>query len=555
MGEVVQYRLWKSVSSEGACVFYLTCHFFWQWLAVLCLGVASLTAHAGNMSGGPPANASSAAEPSGSGSASAAPSSGAPAISQGQGSYVLKMCQHIPEFSLSQVVQRALQQDASIQLSREQVKQQQAQYRINWAALLPKLSVMAQHTSNVPQASSGSEAANPAAQAQLYEQVAKLSDQAGDTQAAAGLRQAAEAVQAQATQSAGASSFGVMPDQKVDTAFTISVPLFHPAALIQLRSGKLNVRSAQNRLQHTRSSTLLSAVQGFYAVETQQQQLRQAQAFVDTAQAHQTFVQERVHRGLRKAVELTRAQLQLQQALQALRQAQLNHQFAVGALGMLLGEDCFFHVRKPSSSLLKPDHTPPLQEVVQRSLQSRLDLRAKHMAVKSIRATYQSASFLFLPLVEFASQTRYSHADPVSSADPWSTSLSIKSTWSLFEGGRRFAQWSQASSLLRSERIGAHLLQRQVQGQARAAVHELQTRRQQVNTLETSLELAKQLQEDTRILYRQGSDAVTSTDMINANYKVFEAQTQLHSMQAQLQVAWVKLLHVQGLLKPAVFAQ
>ncbi|MEM7403293.1 MAG: TolC family protein [Myxococcota bacterium] len=508
---------------------------------------APIAANAANMS------AATAAAPS---SSSAVPTATATANTAAaspsrQGSYVLNMCQQVPELSLSQVVQQALRQDASVQLSREQLKQSSAQYWINWSALLPKLSMTAQHTSNVPRSSNDQlGAANQQAQAELYEQVARLSEQAGDARAAETLTRAAAALR-----NAPTTSFATIPDQQVDTGFIVSVPLFSPVALAQLRSGKLNMRSAQNRLRHTQSTTLLNAVQGFYTVATQQQQLLQAEAFLVTAQQHQTFVAERVRRGLRRAVDLTRVQLQLQQALQGVKQAQLNHQLAVGALGVLLGQECFFRVRQPDLPLLQPDQTPTVEQVVQRSLQSRSDLQAKYMSVKSIRSLYQGAGLAFLPMVEFASQTRYRQTDPTFPTDSWATALSIRGTWSLFEGGRRWAQWKQASALLRSERIAAHLLQRQVQAEAAAAVHELQNKRQQLQTLKTSLQLTKQLQEDTQILYRQGSDTVTSTDMIDANYKVFAAHIQLSSMQAQLQVAWAKLLHVQGLLKPVVLGK
>lgn len=427
------------------------------------------------------------------------------------GSYVLPPCDQPRELTLQQAVQQMLRNSPTVLQSRERMRQQGNSHYQAWSAWSPKLRTVAKqsHTLPVPE--------QPAAGA-------------AGTPAAAPTR----------------------PSQTADATFSVSVPLFQPGAVGQLRSTRLQERAGKHLLRHDRATAVLNAVQGYYTVVMQAEHVRQARQLVARATAHEQFVHERVMHGLVKTVDRTRVLLELQRAQDTLRQAELQQQFAVGQLGLLIGAQCAFAVVKPKDAVQAQNfpRDTETRELAQSALHVRQDLQAQHLALQAARGARNSAWLALVPRVELAGQAQYTTRPLGASQEHWGGAIAIQGTWELDVVGRH-AQLRQVASTLRGERIKTELLRRQVPAQVRGRLEELAIKRQSVVTLRRGLELATQLQEDTDLLYRQGSDAVTMKDVVDADYKAFEAQTQLTKAELELRIMRAKLLHARGLLEPA----
>ncbi|MEM7495291.1 MAG: TolC family protein [Myxococcota bacterium] len=461
------------------------------WLAV----TVALPAFANPSGGGPPGASASAPQPTGGAG----------------GSYVLPLCDQPRELTLQQVVQQMLRNSPTVLQSRERMRQQGNSHYQAWSAWSPKLRATAKqsHTLPVPEeppaGTTGTPAAAPA-----------------------------------------------RPSQTADATFSVSVPLFQPGAAAQLRSTRLQERAGKHLLRHDRATAVLNAVQGYYTVVMRAEHVRQARQLVTRATAHEQFVNERMMHGLVKTLDRTRVLLELQRAQDTLRQAQLQEQFAIGQLGVLIGAQCAFAVVKPKDDVGTQDLPPDTQtrELTHKALHVRQDLQAQQLTLLASRASCSSAWLALLPRVELAGQAQYTTNPLGSSQEHWGGAVMIQGTWDLDVIGRH-AQMRQVASALRGERIKTELLRRQVPARVRGRLKELEVKRQSVVTLRRGLELATQLQEDTDLLYRQGSDSVTMKDVVDADYKAFEARTQLTKAELELRIMRAKLLHARGLLEPA----
>jgi outer membrane protein TolC len=121
----------------------------------------------------------------------------------------------------------------------------------------------------------------------------------------------------------------------------------------------------------------------------------------------------------------------------------------------------------------------------------------------------------------------------------------LELTWSLFDGGERYAERRERRALAGAASLEAQALTRRVDVEIQRAEVALDTAQAALRQSEQAARAAQKNADETVILYRQGlSNALTVAD---ANLRLFEAQVTLARSRYDVGVALLSLRAAVGL--------
>ncbi len=396
--------------------------------------------------------------------------------------------------TLVQALELARAQNHDLAAARARLDEAHVAIEQSWQPLLPTLAAQGKYTHN-------------------YKEV-KL-DLSGQNQALFGLativgmaspaaQQAVNAFEAMVNAQAP-TSIVIQKGEQLDGALNATVPLVVPWAYPGVKSANRSFAAARATLAVTESQLLYSAAQAFYGAAGTDEIVSARKHAVEVAQKTRDDAQTRLDAGVVNRVELMRAQVAMDRAVQAAREASDAHDQAYRALATALQIRTPFHLLTERAPMNLDQHSDAL---VDEALKLRPELASAQLTVSASDAQVSSAEWRYAPTLSAFGQLRgFNYAG--FSGDKYAWLVGLQLDWVLYDAGVRDAarHLAQAQAVENRQRLLS--LRDSVADNVRNAEQTLSTKRQALQTAERAVELST----ETLNLVRVQHDAGTATQL------------------------------------------
>ncbi len=306
----------------------------------------------------------------------------------------------------------------------------------------------------------------------------------------------------------------------------------------QMRQARANTDAALASVVEQRFAVALQAKQSFFDVRRADELIRVAEARVTRAQQSEEAAQRRMAVGSGTRSDVLRAQLEANQARQALLQAQSQRRAATYALGAVVGADGPVAAAPgaeiaPAALALSDNE---LVQLVEREspmvLTAQADVSANEAGLRSARTQY-------FPTLRASGGYDWFNQDASFSGGrtSWSTRLSL--SYPLFNGFSREDAVQRASVQMNVSRIQLEASRRQIRADLERVLTSLRLAEEQIVLAAEAVEVAA---EDMRVVeerYRLG--AATSIDLLQSQTALVEAEQTLVNARYDYMIARAQL--------------
>jgi outer membrane protein TolC len=452
--------------------------------------------------------------------------------------------------TLEQALERGETMSFDLRIAAEKVKQQEAQVRRAWAALLPQVSVGGNYSYNYPEqtVAFGSVEQNQQ-QALLYDSIAGVVDQSAafetDPVKRAEAQERAEQLRgvARALESAKPQDIVVQPAHVVNGNVTASMPIFNGRAVPLLQNAYEAVDLVEHANKQARAGLLHGITRSYYGAATMKRLVEIAMRQVDSAKVHRDAIRDRVELGVATPLSLDRAELEVIRAEQQVLTAQNSYNTMLGGLGQLIGEDEAFDIELPSA-MRSVELEGSEEDLVARALSSRPDLMVQKSALLIADRGRTDAWMMFMPTVGLVASGRYTSNTSGFTSQPFTGTVTLNASVPIYDGGSRYAALRESASRVREELLKVRQIEYRIVGQVRGNIADIAVKRLSLQTAQHAVEIARKTHDNARNLYELG--VATSLDVIDANFALFVAEMDLARAELELEQSRVGLAYVLG---------
>jgi len=239
-------------------------------------------------------------------------------------------------------------------------------------------------------------------------------------------------------------------------------------------------------------------------------------------------------------VEVTRAELQLVRAQQALVESQDTQAQTYRSLGTIMN----MHEPVRVVAAEKPIAAEaPVETLTAQALKLRPEFLALDKTIDSYRLTASSNAWKWAPTVSAFGNLRAFNYQGFS-GDNYSWAVGLQLDWTIYDGGLRDAQRALANAQLLENQAKLDLLKDQVRDDVYNAERALKTRSRALDTAVRSVKLSK----DTLDLVQVQHDAGTATqlDLLQAQDSLVAAEVALAQARFDLSLGGLQLERLSG---------
>jgi outer membrane protein len=305
---------------------------------------------------------------------------------------------------------------------------------------------------------------------------------------------------------------------RFDGKFTGSYNLLNPQQLSALRSARTGVEVAQADYSATVQLVLTSVAQSYFTHLRNLRRLDVLDANITLARTLLELAQNQLTAGIVTRIDVTRAEAQLELALQArLQQETVDYQsemllkrlLDLPPAGALKLED--FTVRRVDGSVLGLGDEKS-------TFEQRADWLRSQKSVEQARLDVQTAKFERWPSLALTGEYGYAAAnfDDRGQQEAWFAGATV--SLPIFDGLRSGADRRAALSRQRGQELRLHNLELQISSELLLARQDASSRNAQITVADKNLQLAREQVRLAQERYRQG---------VADNREVVEAQASL----------------------------
>lgn len=382
--------------------------------------------------------------------------------------------------SLEEVLEKVRESNASIQISDQEAKMAQYDYRFSNSVFLPQISVS--HT--------GMATTNP-----LMAFGSKLN-------------------QGILTQVDFNPDLLNDPDQVENFATVVSVqqPLVNMDGFYQRKAAKTTMEAKELQAIRTRDYLDFEAQKAYGQLQLAYRAMEVMQKAYDAATANLNMAQNSFDQGLLQKADLLEVKVRVTEVSDQLKTAKSNVKNASDYVAFLMNEQVNV-LFEPSQELL-PEN---IREATEASLENRADVKAMDLVSEAYRANMKADNMTFLPkLNAFASYEMYD--DQIFQADSKGYIVGASLSWDVFKGSQRFAKAGKSKT-------NYEKAQKEYEQYVAKSTIELKRTKRMVedakNRLQTSKLAMEQSEESLRIRtnrFKEGLEKTTDLLMAEATY-------------------------------------
>ena len=263
---------------------------------------------------------------------------------------------------------------------------------------------------------------------------------------------------------------------------------------------------------------------------------------LDAVEAHLADVRARLDQGLVPPNDVSSAAAQAaHQRLLAIEATNLRG-IAQADLARLIGRDSVT-VATPPPFVQPPASETPVAELISRALRDRAERQGLEQRVASAEQRANAVQATKLPQVGIAGGYDYARPNPriFPRTEEWKPSFdaSVNVTWSLWDGGRRGAEYGEARANAAALKTRIEDFDRQVSFEVRARSLELASSREGVTAAEEEVRAAADAERVVGERYKAG--VATTTDVLDAQVARLQAELDRARAIANVRLAEARL--------------
>ncbi|RKH16793.1 TolC family protein [Corallococcus praedator] len=302
-----------------------------------------------------------------------------------------------------------------------------------------------------------------------------------------------------------------------------------------------SVKLAELNTQTARRQVLFGVAQAYYGAAAQQEALRAQERLLELTRAREKDTQARFDAGTVTRVALLRAQLDRSRAEQDLVRAKNALAGLKLALGTLIQKEPDFDLAPPPEPQVPAQASP--DDLVNQAIQERSDVQAAEVGLKLTRINKTGVILSYLPTLGVTGAYRIANAAGFTGQnETWA--ITFGASWTLFDGGLREANLSEASSRVREATVSQQLAQARVKEEVRRSKLDLENALANRSKAEEALGLARESNRLTDVSFQAG--VATYLEVADANTSLTNAEVGFVSERLQASLAALRLLNALG---------
>jgi TolC family type I secretion outer membrane protein len=328
-------------------------------------------------------------------------------------------------------------------------------------------------------------------------------------------------------------------NESYSAGLSLSYPLFTGGRRgAEMKRAEANSSSADAVLVETRFGVILQTKTAFFNVQRQEELAQVAEGNVKRAEEALEAAQRRQDVGSATRSDVLRAQLELNNARQALLSAQTQQRTASFALGALTGASGPVGVRVDSLAVPRPLPVADA-ELIRSAVAQAPALASADAAVTAARAGTAVARAQYLPSISVGSGYDWSNREPTFSNGNTGWSLRLSMSYPIFNGFSRESQVANADVQLRNATSSRTAAERQVRADVERVLGQLRLAEQQIKLASEAVTVAR---EDLRVnqeRYRLGM--ATILDLLLSQTSLRSAESDLVGTRYDYEIARAEL--------------
>jgi outer membrane protein TolC len=338
------------------------------------------------------------------------------------------------------------------------------------------------------------------------------------------------------------------PYSYFDARANVTQTLFDWKSINATRAASQSVKAADYTFQDAHDLVVLAVGYTYLQAIAQEARIETDDAQVKAAQALYDQATDQVSAGTAADIDALRTKVELQTRQQELIQAR--NDFAIQKLtvarviGLAPGQE----FELTDKSLYQPFEGITLEDALKRAYASRSDYRAAASEVRAAELSRRAAEAGYLPSLSFGADYGAGGINPSSAT----TVYDLRGTLSIpiFTGGSVHGDVQQADARLEQSRDRLENLRAQIDSDVRAALLNLQSSADQVNVARSNIDLAEETLTQSRDRFSAG---VTDTvEVVQSQETVASAHEQYISSLYSYNYAKVSLVRALGIAEQGI---
>ena len=304
--------------------------------------------------------------------------------------------------------------------------------------------------------------------------------------------------------------------------FSLTLPLYTAGKLEGLiDQAKWNVDIADLGVAKSRQQIKLDATSGYFAVLQARNMVKVNQESVASLEEHLKNVQAQFNVGTVAKSDVLRSDVELANAQQTLTKAQNAYELAVASLNNVVGLPLDTELVIKEELQYKP-YGMSLDDSIRFGLQNRPDNAQAQAAIQLAKESVKVAKSGYGPTFALAGGVgRWDTESPGTDNKSWSISLS--STWNIFDSGVTRAQVKQANSAVDKASYTAQQTKDSVQLEIRQNYLSMQEAEKRIGTSQVAVSKAEEDFKIAQVRYSAGVG--TNLDVIDSQVALTQART------------------------------
>jgi len=303
---------------------------------------------------------------------------------------------------------------------------------------------------------------------------------------------------------------------------SLTLPLYTAGKLEGLiNQAKWNVNIADLGVTKSQQQIKLDATSAYFGILQARNMVKVNQESVSSLEQHLKNVRAQFEVGTVAKSDVLRSEVELANAQQTLTKAQNAYDLAVASLNNVIGLPLETELIIKEELQYQP-YARSLSDSIRFGLQNRPDTAQAETAIKVAEETVKVAKSGYGPTVAFSGGVgRWDYKSPGTGFDSWSISLS--STWNIFDTGVTSAQVKQADAAVQKANYTAQQTRDSVQLEIRQNYLSMQEAEKRISTSQVAVSKAEEDFKIAQVRYSAGVG--TNLDVIDAQVALTQAKT------------------------------
>jgi outer membrane protein len=452
--------------------------------------------------------------------------------------------------SLNAALLMAEQNNKDLLIANEQIAIQKANRKSALAFYLPKLELGSTFTANFPEIKAKLLSEQQTIQqAQNLETLANLTDitqslRATQAQKDEAIAQSAQ-LRAQALQmrKQNTKDIIIQPATVFDARLTLTIPILNLPAYSLIRNSYIAIEQEEALFKNTKTQIASAVIKAYFQALSSENLLISAFNQLSRTKNQLVDIKGKNQSLLVRNLDLKRLEIEQTKARQHITAAQKNHDFSLGALGILIGQEESFLLEK--NLLVKNMESQYSNSaMIEQALTKREDLKAQKTSIKNALQSKLGAYLEFLPTLNLIGQGLYSSNDSGFVSEHWRGAIMLEANISLYDGGSRYAKLRSAQSQLRQAKIKLNDLERIIAAELNAKLTDIAAKKSLFEAKKSSLSLYKAIYQQTQSNLKNGLG--DTTDFIDASHNLRDEEINIVTAKRDLDLARVDLAVIIG---------